>query len=484
MNYGNSGRVAVGTGRTFWRLVRVILLGTIFLIGFGVTLLVWPATGIAADGPDQADIVIQFDENNTIVRRISFTAPISGYEALRLTGLDIITETTPFGIAICGIEGVGDTAGSCFDTGFWSSYFWNGSDWETYLVGASGSVINDGAVELWSWQAGFVPLDPLPSHARMVAAAQALDWLRGQQSASDGGYGNPSATVQSLLAVGANKYDAGQWRISDVNPSLLDYWSRTEFGSPTNAAAFAATHAGRAGLLALAVAGVEQNPESFAGLNLVVSLTNFYDPPSGVFDEADIHQAWAMLGYAAAGQTVPMSATRHLVANGFASGGWEWAEGMGSDTNTTALALQALIAGGECITSPNVANGLNYLKFAQKSDGGFGYSPLTAGSDSNSTAWAVQALLAAGKDPAGVNWTVNGNNPFDYLLDRQLTDGSFEWQPGLGANQLATQQAISALLEEPLPMHLASPDQSQCFVSPPTQRAGDIFRHWLPLIVK
>jgi len=124
--------------------------GAHFLAAFtrcsvGVTLLVWPAAGAGADGPDQADIVIQFDENNTIVRRISFTAPISGYEALRLTGLDIITESAPFGVAICGIEGVGDAAGSCFDTGFWASYFWNGSDWETYLVGASGSVINDGA---------------------------------------------------------------------------------------------------------------------------------------------------------------------------------------------------------------------------------------------------------------------------------------------------------------------------------------------------
>ena len=45
-----------------------------------------------------------------------------------------------------------------------------------------------------------------------------------------------------------------------------------------------------------------------------------------------------------------------------------------------------------------------------------------------------------------------GATPFDYLLSMQLADGSFEWQPGAGANLMATQQAIPALLGRAHPL--------------------------------
>lgn len=90
---------------------------------------------------------------------------------------------------------------------------------------------------------------------------------------------------------------------------------------------------------------------------------------------------------------------------------------------------------------------LAFLDGAQNADGGFPYAPgPEAPSDANSTGYVVQALIAAGEDPLGARWTVSGATPIDYLLTLQLPDGSFEWQPGTGANQLATQQVIPALL--------------------------------------
>ena len=58
----------------------------------------------------------------------------------------------------------------------------------------------------------------------------------------------------------------------------------------------------------------------------------------------------------------------------------------------------------------------------------------------------------AGQDPSGAEWTVDGNTPVSFLLSLQLPDGSFEWQPGLGADLLATAQAVPALLHSPYPV--------------------------------
>jgi hypothetical protein len=124
------------------------------------------------------------------------------------------------------------------------------------------------------------------------------------------------------------------------------------------------------------------------------------------------------------------------------------------------LALQALIAAGEPISSATVISALAFLDTAQNDDGGFPYD-LTpdAPSDANSTGYVVQALIAAGEDPLGARWTVSATTPISYLLTLQLPDGSFEWQSGLGANQLATQQVIPALLGRARPA-LSAPLQA------------------------
>lgn len=140
------------------------------------------------------------------------------------------------------------------------------------------------------------------------------------------------------------------------------------------------------------------------------------------------------------------------------NGGWEWSPGWGTDTNTTALALQALIASGEPVSSTLVTEGLVYLKSAQNDDGGFPYDPVSpwgTASDANSTAYVIQAILAAGQDPMSAAWQKNGKDPYAFLLTLQMADGSFEWQSGSGSNQLATAQSIVALLGRTFPLRAA-----------------------------
>ena len=69
----------------------------------------------------------------------------------------------------------------------------------------------------------------------------------------------------------------------------------------------------------------------------------------------------------------------------------------------------------------------------------------------------MQALLAVGEDPYTGTWVISGTNPISYLLQMQLEDGSFEWQPGFGANQSATQQVIPALLSRLFPVREVEP---------------------------
>lgn len=172
----------------------------------------------------------------------------------------------------------------------------------------------------------------------------------------------------------------------------------------------------------------------------------FYDATGGMYANGAGPQSWAILGASALGDTVPDLAGASLKSLVQSDGGWEWQAGFGSDTNTTALAIQALMAAGEASTSSVITNALAYLKSAQKDDGGIAYNPTTSGSDADSSAYTVMAIQAAGQDPTASGWIQNGETPISYLLDLQLANGSFEWQKGLGANALATSQTISALL--------------------------------------
>jgi hypothetical protein len=143
-----------------------------------------------------------------------------------------------------------------------------------------------------------------------------------------------------------------------------------------------------------------------------------------------------------------------LAAQQQPTGGWEWQAGFGADTNTTALAVQTLLAAGYPVTATEVVSGLAFLKSGQVAGGGFVYDPATPenGPDANSTAYVLMALSAAGEDPAGETWTVDDSGPVDFLISVQQADGSLEWQAGTGPNLLATAQAVTALLGRSYPL--------------------------------
>ena len=407
----------------------------------------------AQDAVSTAYVVVRFGDNDTVVREITFTQPITAYTALQQTGLDLDIIDMGWGLMLCGIDGVGkslpDGSGCDNGTRYWGTSYWGDNAWVGRMVGVGQAVISQtGHVEGFSWSdPNYSPVDPSPAPP-LTSAHKALSWLQDQQQA-DGGFGNANSTSEALMAVSANGIDASTWRHS---PSLLA-------NMLSNGTDFANKNAAGVGKLAVALAA--QDSCWPIGAKKPIS---YYDPISGTFSVDTLYQAWGILGTAALSETVPVSAVESLKDNQLPNGGWEWAVDMGADTNATALALQALIAAGEPVTSSSVVSGLAYLEDAQNDDGGFPYSPESqwgTDSDTNSTAYVVQALFAAGEDPLTGTWTVTNSNPISYLLSMQLPDGSFEWQKDVGPNQLATQQAIPALLHRAYPMDAV--DLESCY---------------------
>lgn len=428
--------------RKFYLFVSICLSS---LLLFGL----WSALtfqGAAAAAPDaaavgaKAQVIVEFGPQQRIVREISFTAPISGLLALQLTGLEVVTADFGFGPAVCSVNGVGCPADDCFcdSNRFWGNSYWEGGVWTDYLVGAADSTIVDGAVEGWRWGEFGGSLPPAPP---LTATLPALDWLAALQL-DDGGYGTlPGSSVNTAISIGANGIRVADWHKPD-QASLLHYF----MGRGTSYAAIGAAEAGK---LAVGLASSQGCWPLHA-----LQPADYYSSATGQYaDPGDAgFQSWAILGTRALSESVPTGAVTYLKSLQDGNGGWEWQPGFGTDTNTTALAVQALIAAGESPTSTAVISGLNYLKNAQNTDGGFPYDVLTTESDTNSTALTILAIRAAGQDPITGTWTISSTNPIEFLLTQQLPDGSFQWLDEGQGNLFATQQAIPALLGNPFPL--------------------------------
>jgi hypothetical protein len=138
----------------------VITLINIFLIAFIIFSNPVPDTEAGDHRPegshkvDPAYIVVQFNPEEYKIVEIQVEAPLSGYQALEKTGLDITAHDFGDGFfAVCAIEGVGCPPDDCFcgqDT-YWNYHYWDGTDWLDYQVGATETKIESGAVEGWRW---------------------------------------------------------------------------------------------------------------------------------------------------------------------------------------------------------------------------------------------------------------------------------------------------------------------------------------------
>jgi hypothetical protein len=284
--------------------------------------------------------------------------------------------------------------------------------------------------------------------AQIDPASRAIEYLQTQQSASDGSIpvGSSTATVSEEYAIGAAAagYDPKALR-QGTGPSVMTYLAAH--------AASACAAAGACGELIQAVVAAGLDPGSFGGVDLLTSLAHFYNSSSGAFsDGSAFTQALAVQGLVAASQPVPAGAINLLVVGQDSDGGWGYLltkddPNAPSDTNSTAMVLMALDATG---THSRDVAALTWLHTQQDSDGGFPYQA-GFGTDPDSTALVLQALLASGQNPNAPAWTVAGHSPLAELIATQDRNGGFHY-PGNPTDPFTTAQVPPALARTGYPL--------------------------------
>jgi len=272
------------------------------------------------------------------------------------------------------------------------------------------------------------------------AANAAVSYIRSLQNA-DGGFpafgasSSAGSTLDAVFALTAAGVDPKT--VTNGGQSPADYLAG-------QAASYSSTAAGAAKLM-LGVVAMKQNPSDFGGVDLFASVDGYYNPANGHYGDDVFALAFFMIGREALGESIPVEAVSYLASLQLPNGGWEFCCGWGADTNSTGLAMRALIVSS--VASPaSITDGLAYLAASQQGDGGFPYAA-PGDSDPNSTAFVIQALVAAGEslDRDGPWDAGGGNTPLVALRSFQ--------NPATGALQyagvdsaFATHQGVPGLM--------------------------------------
>jgi hypothetical protein len=273
------------------------------------------------------------------------------------------------------------------------------------------------------------------------AADKALDYIRTLQNADGGFPSSVGETIDAVFAFTARGIDPATVKKDGKSP--LDYLEAQTDSYITTP--------GHLAKLVLGLAAAGEDPRDFAGHDLVAGMNAGFNSTSHSYGDGSIDHALYMLARERLNLSPASGSAGYLESKQLSDGCWEFSDGFGCDTNTTALAIEALLAAGVDPSESSVEHALDYLEDAQNDDGGWPYDPLSSwgtDSDANSTAFVIQALVAAGEKIG--DWARGGTTPLEALLRFQNPEtGAFTYSGKDDA--YATYQSIPALLLEPYP---------------------------------
>jgi energy-coupling factor transport system substrate-specific component len=294
-----------------------------------------------------------------------------------------------------------------------------------------------------------ISLASAPAAEAASASERAARYLEGSQN-RDGGFGinrGPSSfetqtgeVALGLAAAGRNPQD-----VERGDRSVIDY-IKANLPPKTDTGGLERT--------ILVLRASRLSPRSFAGRNLYRDLIDRRDA-DGSFGGRINHTAYGVLALRAAGErsssarvreSADWLAKRQNGDDGFSLS----ANDDSSDADITGAVLEALAVADKGEGSKDrravARDAVKYLDQAQGDSGGFGQ---TSGGSANaqSTAWAVQGLVATGH---GDGETVR--DALSYLRDIQDDDGSIPYDSGGGSRVWATGQALAALRKKPFPL--------------------------------
>jgi prenyltransferase beta subunit len=263
----------------------------------------------------------------------------------------------------------------------------------------------------------------------------------------DGGFGGAPGQASSQLFSGwaALGLAAAGEHPQDVRrggQSLIAYLER-DVGTLTDPGSLERT------MLAAGAAGL--NPASFGGHDLVRALERQIGRDGSVSQQTNL-TAFAVLALRAA-RVAPQARTLSwLVSQEDQDGGFNYGTaGASSDVDDSGAALQALAGARGAAAAHARARAIDFIRSQQDPDGGF---PAGAGEGSNaqSTAWAVQGLIAAGVDPAALR-RAGSASPLQYLRSLIAPDGHVRYSRSNDQTPTwVTAEAMMALAAKPLPL--------------------------------
>ncbi len=106
-------------------------------------------------GTKRVGIVIAYPESEAHVEIVTVPAAATTFDVLAAADIDLVSESTDFGPALCSIDNVGCPADNCFcdPAHFWAYYHLNAESdgWVSAMQGIGAFVPADGAVEGFAW---------------------------------------------------------------------------------------------------------------------------------------------------------------------------------------------------------------------------------------------------------------------------------------------------------------------------------------------
>lgn len=206
---------------------------------------------------------------------------------------------------------------------------------------------------------------------------------------------------------------------------------------------------GNAGLMLAALAAFDQAP---AGLSDSILTTlqadgNFSTAASKDFTTGaytDLSQALVILGLSAAKSPVPPEAVDYLISRQLEDGSWD--NGFGSDPDTTAIVVIALLSSGQVENAhPAIVKALDYFRNSQLDNAGWRPSWDTDALNVDTTGWINLALITANQSIE--NWGKGDTTPQAAILSQLKEDGSIG---GTYVNVYSTLEALLGLASTPL----------------------------------
>jgi hypothetical protein len=347
-----------------------------------------------------------------------------------------------------------------------------------------------GACALVVASLGLASPPPLGAADAASTASAAVAWLVTQQQ-SDGGFEVAQfpgfETRDASLAIAENAQTSGTWSTGEARAAL----AAIHFGGgsgPTpldalDAEAASDTTAGAAAktiVLSAFPLGLDSSAFDANGDGNPVDLASKLDsgcgantPSFGVFNDT----LYGILAKTLVCGAAPPAALATVRAAQQVNGGWSFSgkpDGSDLDIDTSALAIEALVAGGANASDANVHAGLAFLAAQHQPSGAW---QAFGADDPNSTALAVLGITSAGFDVTSSCWrdTVDPaaagtpyTSPDAWTESQQQPDGHIAspndaFPP---VNTFATAQAVEGLLRSWLPI-VRAPAET-CAVTPPS----------------